>query len=90
MNAHSHTLQFAGSDESYRHGTVDFFDATCPICEAVDARRDPSIEFIQPVPGAAQTYLTARERLHRRLARTLPRIFGRRSFAPPEADSDDA
>ena len=82
MSAHSHTLQFAGSDKSYRHGTVDFFDTTCPVCEAVTSGTTPSVEFIQPIPGAAQSYLSPRQFAHRVLARRLPGIFGRHSFAP--------
>jgi len=71
MKSHSHTLQFAGSDKTYRHGTVDFFDATCPICEAVSQGREPAIEFIQPAPGAPQSYLTVGQRAHRWIMRRL-------------------
>ena len=74
---HSHTLQFAGSKKTYRHGTVDFFDKTCPICEAITAGREPVCEFVQPIPGAHQANLSLTERFTRWRVYTLTELFGR-------------
>ena len=50
---------------------------TCPICEALAAGKEPTCVFVQPAPGAHQTYLSSGERLHRRLADLALHLPGR-------------
>jgi hypothetical protein len=77
VRMHSHTVQFYGSEKTYPFSTVDFFDGTCPICEALAAGKEPTCVFVQPAPGAHQTYLSSGERLHRRLADLALHLPGR-------------
>ena len=77
MAMHSHMVQFDGSPDSYPFGTVDYFDGTCPICEAVACGRKPKLLFVQPAAGVHMTYLSPGERVHRWIANMKDRYLAR-------------
>jgi hypothetical protein len=73
---HSHTVHFTGSKKTYPYSAVDFFDSTCPICEAIRKGREPVCDFVQPIPGVAEKYQSLPDRFRRWATWVLAELFG--------------